>query len=137
VVEHWIELQRGVDLVNYQRLQAERLDARHPDRVPPGTSYTAIVERVSDMMRPAELRGRSVLLVDATGVGAPVVDMLRRAPLDSPVMGVTITGGNHAVRRDGWRVAKRDLVTCLQVVLEVGCCGCQPSWRWVESLRPS
>jgi hypothetical protein len=121
VVEHWMEFRHGVDLVTYQRMQAERLDVRHLDRIPLGTSYTAIVERVSDMMRSAELRKRSVLLVDATGVGAPVVDMLRRAPLDSPVMGVTITGGNHAVRRrDGWRVPKRDLVTCLQVALEEG-----------------
>jgi len=62
-----------------------------------------------------------VLLVDATGVGAPVVDLLRRAPLEAWLVPVTITGGEHASSgRDGWRVPKRDLVTALQVALEKG-----------------
>jgi hypothetical protein len=63
------------------------------------------------------------LVIDATGVGAPVVDMVRRADLGGIyVTAVTITGGN-AVHRDGHRAAsvpKRDLVSTLQVLLQSG-----------------
>ncbi|MEJ7810414.1 MAG: hypothetical protein WKG32_08375 [Gemmatimonadaceae bacterium] len=57
------------------------------------------------------------LVVDFTGVGRPVVDMLRADKLE-PVA-VTITGGDQ-VTRDGlaWRVPKRDLVGALQVLLQ-------------------
>ena len=60
-----------------------------------------------------------MLVVDATGVGTPVVDMFRRAPLECSMLPVTITGGNHQSRGpDGYSVPKRDLVTGLQVLLE-------------------
>jgi hypothetical protein len=62
--------------------------------------------------------GRAPLVVaDKTGVGRPVVDMLRAADL-KPVA-VTITGGD-AVSRDGldYRVPKRDLVSVVQVLLQ-------------------
>ena len=60
---------------------------------------------------------RPQLVVDATGVGRPVVDMLSAAGL-SPVP-ITIHGGD-VVSRDGtyWRVPKRDLVGALQVLLQ-------------------
>jgi len=62
-----------------------------------------------------------VLVVDSTGVGAPVVDLLKRAPLEAWLTPVTITGGEHqSSGRDGWRVPKRDLVTAVQVALERG-----------------
>ena len=94
---------------------------RHLERMALGTSYPAVVERVCDVVRMPDLRGRCALLVDATGVGAPVVDLLRAAALECTLIAVTITGGEHAARGpDGWRVPKRDLVTGLQVVLEMG-----------------
>lgn len=68
-----------------------------------------------------DLRGRCALLLDATGVGAPVVDLLRAAALECPVIAVTITGGMHAALvAGGWSVPKRDLVTGLQVSLDLG-----------------
>jgi hypothetical protein len=57
------------------------------------------------------------LVVDATGVGRPVVDLLRAARLDP--LPVVITGGDTESHEDGfWRVPKRDLVSRLQVVLQ-------------------
>ncbi len=54
-------------------------------------------------------------MADRTGVGRPVVDVLRAAEL-SPV---TITGGD-VVTQDGrdFRVPKRDLVSAVQVLLQ-------------------
>ena len=60
-------------------------------------------------------------IVDATGVGAPVVDMLRRADLPCRLMPVTITGGEHdAPVRGGYHVPKRELLTGLQVLVQSG-----------------
>jgi hypothetical protein len=57
------------------------------------------------------------LLVDQTGVGRPVVDMLRASGLH-PVA-VTITGGDTVTgEKLELRVPKRDLVTAVQVLLQ-------------------
>jgi hypothetical protein len=54
-----------------------------------------------------------------TGVGRPVVDMMRKENLD-PVP-ITITGGDQATPDNrGWRVPKRDLVGVMQVLLQNG-----------------
>lgn len=62
------------------------------------------------------------LVVDGTGVGAPVVDMLREAGLGCELTAVTITGGENQSRRGGsWvSVPKRDLIEGVQLALEKG-----------------
>lgn len=57
------------------------------------------------------------MVVDWTGVGRPVVDMLREAEMYPAA--VFITGGD-AVHQDGkeYRVPKRDLVGSVQVLLQ-------------------
>jgi hypothetical protein len=59
----------------------------------------------------------TLLAVDQTGVGRPVVDMLR--PHLAGMIPVTITGG-HTISEDldGFRVPKKDLVGTLQVLLQ-------------------
>ena len=52
---------------------------RHLQRFPLGTPYTTIVPGVARIAAKPPLRG-SPLVVDQTGVGRPVVDMLRRTP---------------------------------------------------------
>lgn len=90
---------------------------RHLERFKLGTPYPAIVKRVTELLATPPLRGQAALVVDATGVGAAVVDLLRGAGL-SPVA-VTITAGERAERVDGgWRVPKRDLVGVLQVLFQ-------------------
>ncbi len=93
--------------------------ARHLERLPIGTPYPAQVARIkalSDRLY-SETKRVPALVADATGVGAPVIDMLRAADLE-PVA-VTITGGD-TVSRDGqdYRVPKRDLVSVVQVLLQ-------------------
>ncbi len=92
--------------------------ARHLERLPTGTPYPAQVTRVKDLYDRLKAQGNAPLLVvDKTGVGAPVVDMLRAAQLRPAA--VTITGGD-TVSREGseYRVPKRDLVSTVQVLLQ-------------------
>lgn len=90
---------------------------RHLERVR-GKPYPEIVKRVCDLMAAPPLNGGNTSLVcDATGVGRPVVDLLRQAGL-GPIA-VTITGGD-LVSDEGtnYRVPKRDLVGAVQVLLQ-------------------
>jgi len=49
------------------------------------------------------------VVVDATGVGMPVVEMLRAADLKAMVVPVMITGGATAHRSEGvWFVPRRE-----------------------------
>jgi hypothetical protein len=90
---------------------------RHLERQPLGTAYPAVAEHVRDLLTRPALRGRTSLVVDNTGVGRPVVDMLRAAHL-API-GVTITGGDTVTQESGgYRVPKRDLVGVVQILLQ-------------------
>jgi len=52
-----------------------------------------VVERVVQVAQSDALAGRCQMVVDATGVGRPVVDLLRRARPGCTILPVTITGG--------------------------------------------
>lgn len=93
---------------------------RHLDRFQLGTPYPSIVEAVGKLLQTPPLKGKTYLIVDATGIGAPVVDMFKSAGL-SPVA-ITITGGDTINGNDyeGYRVPKRDLVGILQVLFQSG-----------------
>lgn len=100
--------------------QPVQYDVRHLVRFPIGTSYPAIVEQVSDVLRQPELAGEVPLIVDATGVGRPVVDLFRKIPdRRGPMVPVVITAGEALNHTGGyWYVAKQDLVSTVQVLLQ-------------------
>ena len=93
--------------------------ARHIERLPVGTTYPAQVARVKALNDRLKVDTGIVpsLVVDQTGVGRPVVDMLRTAGLLPAA--VSIHGGD-AVSRDGhdYRVPKRDLVRVVELLLQ-------------------
>ena len=94
---------------------------RHLERMALGTPYMEVVRRVAEVMgRPAMAREQR-LVVDATGVGMPVVEMLGAARMRCTVMPVLITGG-FGEHSDGrvWHVPKVDLLSGLQGLLERG-----------------
>lgn len=93
---------------------------RHLDRPPLRTSYPDIVEKVSMLMRTPPLDGNAELVIDATGVGRPVVEMFRREGIRPTA--ITITGGHSVTRMDdgGYCVPKRDLVAALQTLIGCG-----------------
>src|SRR5437867_9477535 len=108
-----------MDWVTYERRRARRYRVRFLERLPLGTPYPDVVERVRRVVRSKGLAGRCTLALDATGVGAPVLDMLRRANLGCGIEPVVLTGGERESHGGGgWHVPKRDLITGLRVMLE-------------------
>ncbi len=94
----------------------DEVQVRHLEQLPLGTPYPQVVSRIVELVQALP---DAPLVVDATGVGRPVVDQLRAAGLDP--IAVTITAGK-AVTFDGeaWRVPKRELVRTLVAAFEGG-----------------
>lgn len=92
---------------------------RHLERFSLGTAYTQVCARLERLFRRPPLMG-STLAVDQTGVGRPVVDMLRRSEIAAQIRPITITAGHKATfaKMDGWLVPKKELVSTLQVLLQ-------------------
>lgn len=123
------------------------LHVRHLERPPLGTYYPEIVERVKELVRDPALRETSYnwhsghnetslpeLVVDATGVGRPVVDMMRREGLSfAPVL---ITGGDIEHHDNGfYKVPKRNLVSAVQIALQSGRLKIAEELSLAETLR--
>ena len=89
------ELTGDWDPVVYAWRKKIRLRLRYLERVPLGTPYPDVVERVARVTGSPELAGRCHLIVDATGVGRPVVDLLRRAKTECSLIPVIITRGRR------------------------------------------
>jgi hypothetical protein len=102
---------------------------RHLQRWPLRTSYMAIVQDTVRMVNSPELQPanellrrtepKPVLAVDATGVGAPVVDLFKAERMNGQLEPIQITGGSEVTNENGvTRVPKRDLVSSAQVALQ-------------------
>ena len=108
------------------------LHLRHLERYPLRTPYPEMVSQVAALVEDPQLRrthfdarlGRRVLdepdlLVDATGVGRPVVDLFKERGLRYKA--ITITGGNKVTAASGgYGVPKRDLIGALEVPFHSG-----------------
>jgi hypothetical protein len=92
---------------------------RHLQRFPLGLPYPETVAAVRAVLLHPALGGEIRLVVDGTGVGRPVVDLLRSAGW-APVP-VTITGGIEERKAGEWfRVPKVRLVLGLQALVDSG-----------------
>jgi len=91
---------------------------RHLERFPLGTAYPAICDRVIDLFDEPPLCNGN-LVVDETGVGRAVTDMIRHARPQAIIRPITIIAGHAVVPDDaGWHVPKKELVSALQVLLQ-------------------
>ena len=127
----------AIAVVEYRHDQEERRVVS-VERVPLGTPYPQVVERVRETVDFVKQRGSCMLTVDATGVGAPVVEMLNTGPLRMGAWAVTITGGENAKASNAngrWNVPKRDLIARVQVLLERGQLRIAKGLATAESLR--
>jgi hypothetical protein len=97
----------------------DRLNLRHLERLKLGTPYPEVVRRVTELVRKATLHGPTELVMDATGVGQPVLDALRDSRLR--VVPITITNSRGASERAGIHcVPKRELTRSLVTAFESG-----------------
>jgi len=109
------------DPAAYKCRKTTLLRLRFLERVELGTTYPDVVERVVQITRSRDLAGRCQLVVDGTGVGRPVVDLLRQAKPGCPIIAAVITSGQQETRIDGYYgIPKRDLMVGLQVLLQQG-----------------
>jgi hypothetical protein len=115
-------IQRGPEVcpATFQPVTQVYYRVRGLRRLKLGTPYPQIVAEVAAVARTVAAQGPTTLVVDATGVGAPVVDLLR-GEIDStiPLIPVIFTGGDTARFDNGvFRVPKKDLVHGLIVLFE-------------------
>ena len=101
-----------------EQRERDSYDVRYIERLR-NTPYPSIVRRLDQLVK--RLPEKPSMAVDATGVGRPVIDMIRDANLPATVYAITLTGGD-AVVRDGMerRVPKRDVASTIAVLLQTG-----------------
>ena len=137
---------RGPDrIVNF-------LDILHIDKFN-GLTYPQMVARIADRVGHADLQGVCDLVVDGTGIGEAVVDLLRDKGLE-PIP-ILFTGGTN-VKTVYWDFAQRfagttdsllaskvlkelhvpqpDLVDAGKLLAQQGRVRCDPSLRWADEL---
>ena len=108
-----------MDHATYERPRVRRFRVRYLERLALGTSYPTVVERVRQVVRQRPLMSRCTLVMDATGVGAPVLDLMRQANLGCGIVPVNLTGGDMVSQSGSlWNVPKQVLISGLLVMLE-------------------
>ena len=85
------------------------------------TAYRDVIARISRLCHDPHLASHTQLLLDGTGKGEPVEEMLRDAKLPVSLVPLNITSGGTVGVRGSWRnVPKAELVTTLELLLERG-----------------
>lgn len=123
IAEHSAESERLARLDEYHVV--------HLERAPLGTPYPAVVDRLGDLIADMPDQSITQLVLDGTGVGRPVVDLVRERLADrfdksqsevvESVTEIVFTGGIDVTREWGrYLVPKRDLIGTLDVLLQSG-----------------
>lgn len=120
----------------FARRREIELRLRRLERLPLGMRYPEVEEWVTRAMDALAPQGRCELVVDATGVGRPVVDHLRVARMRCGMRAVMVTGGQSERSDAGFDyVPKRDLMAGLQVLFEYGELRITRSLKHLEALK--
>lgn len=122
-----------------EKSRTVHLSVGYLERMPLGTPYTVVARHVRDLVKrpkmtlelpfPAKRSIAPILVVDATGVGRPVIDMMKADGLQP--FALTITGGSTA---EGGKVPKRDLVSSLQILFQSGRLKIAPALQHAKTL---
>jgi hypothetical protein len=122
--------------VIWEHEYALRCNLLHAERLKLGTAYVDIVARVCRLIASVAARSPAnrtasqifaanpltTLVVDASGVGRPVVELFRRSRSGFRLVPVTITSGavSHTDSAGEDFVPRRDLITSLRILFEKG-----------------
>lgn len=99
----------------------DRYHVRHLQRYPLNTPYPMVIDQVGKMLKSPQLADKSKLLVDATGVGRPVVESMIEKQM-KPIA-ILITGGDTEsfdVDTSSWHVAKKILISNMLMLFGSG-----------------
>ena len=117
VVERFEEVPNFTDVLRGAGFR-RRYVVRQVERVMLGTPYTEVVARAKRVVEQVTaLKASCVLVVDESGPGVPVVEMMREVGMGCALYPYTITSGQSATRSS---VPRAELVTKLQLMLERG-----------------
>jgi hypothetical protein len=115
------ELKGEWNAAQYAWQKVIELRVRKLERIPLGTPYPDIADRIVAMTHKGPLANQCHLIVDGTGVGRPVVDLLRRGRPGGTIVPVSVTNGDEQSYSNGYyRVPKRDVIIGLQVLFQTG-----------------
>jgi len=91
----------------------------HVEAVPLGTEYPEIADTLAELMGMAELGEYPNLVIDATGLGRPVVDMIRKRRQSWNMRCVTLTAGaGEHYESPMYYLPKVDVIASAQLVLQ-------------------
>lgn len=92
----------------------------HLQRWPLGTAYLRVADDLAKLMKETPVLCRADLIVDASGCGRPVLEMLEGKGIVKSLRGVVITAGlSESYGDDGiYRVSKAILISTMQVMLQ-------------------
>jgi hypothetical protein len=102
----------------WREKSVERFDLLHLERIALGTNYVTQARMIGEILTREPLKSaNATLVVDQSGVGAGVVDLMEATGL-RPIR-LQITGGTETSQRDGrvWNVAKSALISKLEAAM--------------------
>jgi len=105
------------------RRRVDHYLVRHLERLPPGTSFPAISQRIAAIVDAIRERGESwsSIFVDATGLGEPVIELITEAARSCRVHTVYFNHGDRRWEEDSViHLGKIYLVTRLETLLQTG-----------------
>ena len=94
-----------------------RYIVRQAERVALGTPYPEVVGRVKSIVAQMSVLGQCVVVLDGTGVGVAVLDLMREIGVGCRVLPVVITSGQAS---SSTHVPRVELVTKMQVMAQRG-----------------
>lgn len=92
---------------------------RHAERFPLGTTYPDMIDKLQLRINAVNIAGDYTVLPDMTGVGRPVVDLMRKQGIRT--VPIIITGGDKELfdaELGAWKVPKRILISNMLVLLQ-------------------
>ena len=110
---------RGNGVLGPDKRGERVLNLRHLERVR-GVEYPAVVDRIKEIYLSRPLLDQiKAVVIDYTGLGRPVYDMMRQAGFYWSLNAISITGGQDANQDyTHYNVPKRELVSSLQIELQ-------------------
>ena len=106
------------DPVTWSWIQRTEIHLLRAERLPLNMTYEAIAAKLRSVIRSLPNAKNVTLVMDATGCGAPFVDLLRKQPVGALTMPVTITAsGAPSMTNGAHRISKTDLMKSLNYLI--------------------